>query len=94
MGGHEFPWDMTQSLGLALYRTYAVPSIGGLLAQTGEFEHRTHKRYADTGLILDAITEHGFAHQTGRSAIRRMNRCTGHMGSPKTTCATYCRRSW
>jgi len=28
MGGHEFPWDMTQSLGLALYRTYAVPSSG------------------------------------------------------------------
>ena len=21
----EFPWDMTQSLGLALYRSYAVP---------------------------------------------------------------------
>jgi len=28
MAGHEFPWDMTQALGLALYRTYAVPSIG------------------------------------------------------------------
>ena len=53
MGGHEFPWDMTQSLGLALYRTYAVPSIGELLSETGEFEHRTHKRYADTGLILE-----------------------------------------
>ena len=21
MGGHEFPWDVTQALGLALYRT-------------------------------------------------------------------------
>ncbi len=38
MATHEFPWDMTQSLGLALYRTYAVPSIGGLLAETGEFD--------------------------------------------------------
>jgi hypothetical protein len=28
MVAHEFPWDMNQSLGLALYRTYAVPSIG------------------------------------------------------------------
>jgi hypothetical protein len=27
MATHEFPWDMTQSLGLALSRTYAVPSI-------------------------------------------------------------------
>src|SRR3954452_8206052 len=77
MVGHEFPWDMTQALGLALYRTYAVPSIGGLLAETGEFERRTHKRYADTGLILDAVVEHGFAAETGRAAIRRMNQMHG-----------------
>jgi hypothetical protein len=77
MAAHEFPWDMTQSLGLALYRTYAVPSIGQLLAATGEFQNRTHKRYADTGLILDAVLEHGFASATGRSAIRRMNQMHG-----------------
>jgi hypothetical protein len=77
MAGYEFPWDMTQSLGLALYRTYAVPSIGQLLATTGEFETRTHKRYADTGLILDAVLEHGFASRTGRAAIRRMNQMHG-----------------
>jgi hypothetical protein len=77
MATHEFPWDMTQSLGLALYRSYAVPSIGGLLAATGEFERRTHKRYADTGLILDAIVEHGFGNGTGRAAIRRMNQMHG-----------------
>ena len=29
---HEFPWDMNQSLSFALYRTYAVPSIGQLLS--------------------------------------------------------------
>jgi hypothetical protein len=28
----------TQSLGLALYRTYAVPTVGRLLADTGEFQ--------------------------------------------------------
>jgi len=77
LGGHEFPWDMTQSLGLALYRTYAVPSIGELLAATGEFTTRTHKRYADTGLILDAVLEHGFASTTGRAGIRRMNQMHG-----------------
>jgi hypothetical protein len=55
MGAHEFPWDITQALGLALYRTYAVPSIGELLAATGEFQNRTHKRYADTGLLLEAV---------------------------------------
>jgi hypothetical protein len=77
MAAYEFPWDMTQSLGLALYRTYAVPSIGELLSATGEFEQRTHKRYADTGLILDAIVEHGFASGTGRAGIRRMNQMHG-----------------
>jgi hypothetical protein len=77
MAAYEFPWDITQSLGLALYRTYAVPSIGQLLAATGEFHGRTHKRYADTGLILDAVLANGFAHPTGRAAIRRMNQMHG-----------------
>ncbi|WP_214369386.1 oxygenase MpaB family protein [Pseudonocardia sp. H11422] len=73
MSGHEFPWDMNQSLSFALFRTYAVPSIGRLLAQTGEFTERVQKRYDDTGLILEAVLENGFAHETGRAAIRRMN---------------------
>jgi hypothetical protein len=77
MAAHEFPWDMTQALGLALFRTYAVPSIGELLAATGEFETRVHKRYADTGLILEAVLEHGFASATGRAGIRRMNQMHG-----------------
>ena len=69
----EFPWDMNQALSFALFRTYAVPSIGGLLARTGEFTERTQKRYDDTVLILDAVLEHGTASDEGRAAIRRMN---------------------
>ena len=76
--GHEFPWDFNQALGLALYRTYAVPSIGGLLARTGEFTERTQKRYDDTGLILDAIGAHGLDSPEGKAAIRRMNQMHGH----------------
>ena len=79
---HEFPWDMNQSLGLALYRTYAVPSIGGLLARTGEFTERTQKRYDDTGLILTAIGENGLDSPEGRAAIRRMNQMHGRYGIP------------
>ncbi|MFG2820480.1 oxygenase MpaB family protein [Kitasatospora sp. NPDC048365] len=71
---YEFPWDTTQALGFALYRTYAVPSIGRLLAQTGEFTARTQKRYDDTVLILEAVVEHGFDSEQGREAVRRMNR--------------------
>jgi hypothetical protein len=37
MAAYDFPWDMTRSLSLALYRSYAVPSIGELLAATREF---------------------------------------------------------
>jgi hypothetical protein len=62
---HEFPWDMNQSLSFALYRTYAVPSIGRLLKQTGEFTDRTQKRYDDTALILDTVLEH-WASRTSR----------------------------
>ncbi|OEV12780.1 oxygenase MpaB family protein [Streptomyces nanshensis] len=70
---YEFPWDYTRSLELALYRTYAVPSIGRLLAHTAELTDRTQKRYDDTTLLLDAVVEHGFSSDEGRTAIRRIN---------------------
>ncbi|MFF4486383.1 oxygenase MpaB family protein [Streptomyces sp. NPDC001544] len=69
----EFPWDFARALELALYRTYAVPSIGRLLAETAELTDRTQKRYDDTSLLLDAVVEHGFASVQGRTAIRRIN---------------------
>jgi hypothetical protein len=70
---HEFPWDMNQALSFALFRTYAVPSIGVLLQQTGEFTRRTQKRYDDTVVLLDEMGEHGLASARGRAALRRMN---------------------
>ena len=73
----EFPWDIYQALSFALFRTYAVPSIGQLLHSTGEFTARVQKRYDDTVLILDAVLEYGFDHPTGRAAIRRMNQMHG-----------------
>ncbi|MEY7980571.1 oxygenase MpaB family protein, partial [Streptomyces pilosus] len=70
---YEFPWDHTRALELALYRTYAVPRIGRLLAATGELTDRSQKRYDDTALLLDAVVEHGFADPRARTAIRRIN---------------------
>ncbi|MGD3109099.1 oxygenase MpaB family protein [Streptomyces sp. YGL11-2] len=70
---YEFPWDVTRALELALYRTYAVPSIGRLLAETAELTDRTQKRYDDTALLLDAVLEHGFDADEGRTALRRIN---------------------
>ncbi|MFH9469596.1 oxygenase MpaB family protein [Streptomyces clavifer] len=71
---YEFPWDITRALELALYRTYAVPSIGRLLAETGELTERPQKRYDDTTLLLDTVVEHGFDSEAGRTAVRRINR--------------------
>ncbi|MGW4231742.1 oxygenase MpaB family protein [Streptomyces sp. NPDC004980] len=71
---YEFPWDITRALELALYRTYAVPSIGRLLAETGELTERSQKRYDDTALLLDTVVEHGFGSEAGRTAVRRINR--------------------
>ncbi len=73
----EFPWDTARALELALYRTYCVPSIGGLLDSTQEFAQRTQKRYDDTSLLLAEVIENGFNSERGRAAIRRINRIHG-----------------
>ena len=74
---HEFPWDMNQALSFALFRTYAVPSIGRLLDATGEFARDTQKRYDDTALLLDQVSLHGLHSEGGRRAIRRVNQMHG-----------------
>ena len=35
---YEFPWDNTRALELALFRTFAVPCISAILANSREFE--------------------------------------------------------
>lgn len=70
----EFPWDTTRALELALFRTFAVPSVAALLDTTGEFERAPQKRYDDTDLILSTIVEAGYDSEDGKRAIRRMNR--------------------
>lgn len=74
---HEFPWDLQQALSFALFRTYAVPSIGRLLFETNEFTGNVQRRHDDTVLILDAIATDGMASQDGRTAIRRLNKMHG-----------------
>jgi hypothetical protein len=69
----EFPFDLTRSLELAFFRTFAVPTIAERLASTGEFVEHSRKRYDDTDLLISAFTEHGLKTALARSAIRRMN---------------------
>ena len=70
---YEFPWDMNQALSFALFRTYAVPGIGRLLHETGEFTGRAQKRYDDTAILLEQPFRLGFEHPQGRAAVRRIN---------------------
>ncbi len=70
---HEFPWDINQALSFALFRTYAVPSIGRLLDETGQFTGDCQRRYDDTALLLEAPLVHGFDSVEGRTGVRRVN---------------------
>jgi hypothetical protein len=73
----EFPFDTTRSLEFALFRTYCVPSISGLLARTGEFFARPQKRYDDTDIIVSELMEWGYDSDRGKRALRRMNQMHG-----------------
>jgi mpaB/rubber oxygenase-like protein len=73
----EFPWDTTRALELALFRTFAVPSIAAVLDASGEFSRAPQKRYDDTDLILSTIVEAGYDSDEGKRAIRRLNRIHG-----------------
>lgn len=76
----EFPFDVTRSLELAFFRTFAVPTIAELLDSTGEFVERARKRYDDTDLLISTFTEHGYSTPLGRAAIRRMNQLHRRFG--------------
>ena len=78
LSSKEFVWATTQALSFALFRTYAVPSIGELLYKTVQFTDETQKRYDDTVLLLSAPVEHGFAPGSQRhAAVRRINQMHG-----------------
>jgi hypothetical protein len=68
-----FGWEVHRALELAIFHTFAVPSISEILDRTGEFAHRGQKRYDDTVALLREIARDGPASLHGRIAIRRMN---------------------
>lgn len=76
--GYEFCWDSTRALELALYRTYCVPSISGLLHRSGEFYRHTQRRYDDTALLIAEMCEWGYEEGRGREALQRINWAHGH----------------
>ncbi len=81
---YEFAWDYARSLELALFRTFASPSISAILAKSREFEKRTQKRYDDTDLILSEILENGIDNERGRKALEKMNFIHSHFNISNT----------
>lgn len=68
-----FGWEVHRGLELAIFHTFAVPSISEILDHTGEFAHRGQKRYDDTVALLREVARNGPTSVRGRAAIRRMN---------------------
>ena len=75
---YDFPFDTTRALEFALFRTYCVPSISGLLDRTGEFARCPQKRYDDTDLIVSELMEWGYDSARGAAALARMNQIHDH----------------
>jgi hypothetical protein len=73
LSAYVFAWDIEKALEFALFRTYGVPSISGLLSKTGAFRNDTQKRYDDTELLLSEIAENGQDSDRGQAAMARIN---------------------
>src|SRR2546423_6806398 len=78
----DFPFDTTRALELALFRTFAVPGISGLLQRSGEFARAAQKRYDDTDILVSELMEHGYTSERGQAALRRMNQIHGRFAIP------------
>ncbi|MBZ0267601.1 DUF2236 domain-containing protein [bacterium] len=76
--GYEFPWDSVRALEVALYRTYAVPSISGLLDGTGEFFRHPQRRYDDTAILIAEMCRHGYETGRGKAALERIRWAHSH----------------
>lgn len=82
VSGHEFPWDIARSGELALFRTYAVPEIGELLAKTRAFLDDTEKRFDDTAIILVESGNYIAGRSDDATPIKRINQMHGAYGIP------------
>uniref|UniRef100_A0A7S2TV75 ER-bound oxygenase mpaB/mpaB'/Rubber oxygenase catalytic domain-containing protein n=1 Tax=Lotharella oceanica TaxID=641309 RepID=A0A7S2TV75_9EUKA len=77
----EFAEITYRALELALFRTYAIPSVSALLERTGRFTESAEsclRRYNDTDLILSEIFERDQDHPRSILALRRLNFIHSH----------------
>lgn len=72
-----FAVETSRGLQLALIKSFAAPSISGLLAHTGEFSARASKRAQDTALMMCEMSETGLASPRAQAVIARLNAIHG-----------------
>ena len=65
----EFPFMGRVALEMALFRTYAIPSISRILAGTRQFKDQCVKRYDDTDFLLREIIENSLEGARGQAAL-------------------------
>jgi ER-bound oxygenase mpaB/B'/Rubber oxygenase, catalytic domain len=75
---YDFPWDYARSLEIALFKSFASPSISAVLHHSGKFERQTQKRYDDTDIIINSIIEYGLQDDRGKAALNRLNFIHSH----------------
>jgi hypothetical protein len=68
-----FDWEVHRGLELAIFHSFAAPSISEILDRSGEFAHRGQKRYDDTIALLREVARDGPTSPRGRAALRRLN---------------------
>lgn len=80
MSGFEFPALYTKGLQFALFRTYGIPTISGLLAKTTQLaaQKNVPKRYADTTVLLIDMYSSDPNSDRANQAIARLNYLHGH----------------
>ncbi|KAI9923761.1 hypothetical protein ASPWEDRAFT_120396 [Aspergillus wentii DTO 134E9] len=70
----EFPYSLHNSMGIALLKTSAIPTIAKLLSATGQLsEKNASKRGADTEIILMEAHDREPGSDSHLNAIARMN---------------------
>lgn len=70
----DAPGTMAAGLNLAFYRSFAAPNIATLLAKTRVAVDEPVQRATDTAVLVWEMVMHGFDHERGRAALKRMNR--------------------
>ncbi|EAS31447.3 uncharacterized protein CIMG_06926 [Coccidioides immitis RS] len=75
IGQLEFPFTYLKALQFALFRTYGIPTISGLLTKTSEFskQQTAMKRYADTSVLIAEFVGNPPSSSRSREGIARMN---------------------